>query len=175
VIALGAHLKNGVVKSCGCLKRDKLIEYSTKHGHARVGRLTRTFRIWRGMLSRCSNKNATDYQHYGGMNLRVCKRWQESYTNFLADMGECPSSGHSIGRIRNSVGYTKSNCTWQTRIEQARNRRSNKQLTLNGTTLLLVEWAEKLNVPRQTISARLRRGWSVQEALITPVGRRCPR
>jgi hypothetical protein len=53
---------------------------------------------------------------------------------------------------------------------QARNRRSNLFLTWHGETLCITDWASRLGINQQTLSARLTRGWSAEEALSTPVG-----
>ncbi len=47
-------------------------------------------------------------------------------------------------------------------------RSSRRYLTYNGQTLLLTEWAEQLGISRQRLADRIRRGWSVAEALGDP-------
>jgi AraC-like DNA-binding protein len=61
------------------------------------------------------------------------------------------------------------NCRWATRKQQHRNQRSNVWLTHNGRTLCVADWADKLGMSRSTLTMRLRRGWSVERALSTPV------
>ena len=89
--------------------------------HGRTG--TPTYRAWIGMRQRCHNPNAANYPDYGGRGIRVCERWLKSFENFLADMGEKPSSRHSIGRVNNDGDYTPENCCWQSVEEQLANRR----------------------------------------------------
>ena len=66
---------------------------------------------------------------------------------------------------RNDSALLKENCVWAPGKVQNRNRRSNRQLALNGRTQPLAAWAEELGIPYFTIHARLRRGWSVERAL----------
>lgn len=132
------------------------------HGLSR----TRIAKAWRGMIDRCSKPSRDDYQLYGGRGIKVCSRWKESLLNFLADMGHPPKE-HSIDRIDNDGNYEPSNCKWSTRAEQARNRRSSKNLSFNGKTQTQAEWAEDLGISQGTLHARLKAGWSLDRALTT--------
>ena len=78
------------------------------------------YNSWRAMKARCLNPNN---EHYGGRGIRVCKRWLNSFDNFLKDMGSRPSAKHSIERINNNGNYTPKNCCWTTQPEQLKNRR----------------------------------------------------
>jgi len=118
------------------------------------------------MLNRCRNQNDKDYPRYGGRGITVCERWNE-FANFLADMGECPK-GMTIDRAENAKGYEPGNCHWKTAKQQARNRRNNKLVTINGTTLTAAEWDEKSGFNRGTVARRVSRGWPEVE-LLKPV------
>lgn len=117
-----------------------------------------------GMRSRCKNKNNPAYKRYGAAGIDVCERWDE-FENFLRDMGNCPTDGHSIDRIDGNLGYFKENCRWATSKEQARNRSSQPRITFNGVTKTPVEWAEETGLHRKTIMRRIRRGASIHEVL----------
>lgn len=89
-----------------------------KHGKTGIPE----YKIWSGMKQRCYNKKQAKYNHYGGRGITVCKRWRESFTAFLEDMGPRPSPEHSIDRIKGHGNYTPKNCRWATRSEQRVNR-----------------------------------------------------
>jgi len=91
-----------------------------KHGH-RIGRGSRTYRSWQSMKARCTKADTKDYKNYGGRGIKFCKKWKQ-FAAFLADMGERPQ-GKTLDRINNNKGYSKLNCKWSTRLEQAKNRR----------------------------------------------------
>ena len=85
--------------------------------------LKQTHNIWRVMIQRCDDSNAQNYGRYGGRGITVCKRWRESFDNFLADMGLRPE-GLQIDRFPDINGnYEPGNCRWATLIEQRANRR----------------------------------------------------
>lgn len=169
-IVFGHNLKNGNTKSCGCLQREisqKMGFGNIKHGHSQNNR---TYRTWQHMKERCVNPHNKDYKDYGGRGITVCERWMK-FENFLEDMGEHPSFGYSLDRIKNKLGYYKENCRWVTPKQQARNRHNNLYITHNGKTQLLIEWSEKTEIPASIIIWRLKHGWSTKKALTTPVGK----
>lgn len=57
------------------------------------------------------------------------------------------------------------NCQWASPDQQSRNRRYCKYVTWNGKTQTIVEWAEELGMPSNTLVWRFRRGWSTERAL----------
>jgi predicted SprT family Zn-dependent metalloprotease len=84
---------------------------------------TSTFKIWIGILRRCSNKNFKAYKYYGGRGITICNRWLK-FENFLEDMGARPS-GLQIDRINNNGNYEPGNCRWVTAAVNHSNRNVN--------------------------------------------------
>jgi hypothetical protein len=95
----------------------------------------------------------------------MCARWKNSFENFLADMGPRPSDNHSIDRIDNDGGYKPSNCRWATRVQQARNKRSNVYINYKGKKRNVTEIARLLNIDPMMVHKRIRRGWSNNDLL----------
>lgn len=147
-------------QSCGCLVR-------TQRGRSK----TPEYRVWRGMLARCHDPKDISYSNYGARGIAVCDRWRNSFDLFLEDVGQrpaCNGKGHpefTLDRIDNSQGYEPGNVRWVTWEEQHNNRRSNKLITHEGRTQTLAKWAKETGIGRATISYRLKRGWSTEEAL----------
>ena len=165
---IGSYIIRGRTQSCGCLIRDINKQRATTHGYTRGDKITRTYRSHQDMINRCTNVKNKSYKDYGGRGIKVCFAWLESFENFLSDMGERPE-GMTLDRINVNGNYEPSNCRWATRKQQNRNRTNNHILTFNGQTLCISEWAEKLGFSHSTINQRLKRGWSVERALTTPV------
>lgn len=138
------------------------------HGASRVGMVTPDYRRWTSMKNRCLNANATEFPRYGGRGITVCERWCTSFASFLADMGPCPSPAHTLDRIDNDGPYSPENCRWATRSEQARNRRSNHVVSLEGGPRCVAQLAEETGIPANTLIARARAGRS-GAALVAPI------
>lgn len=114
-------LVSGDARSCGCLHKELI----TTHG----GTSGILFRVWEGMMARCYNTKQTFYSYYGGRGISVCDRWKNSPKAFAEDMGERPSSKHTLDRIDNDGDYTPENCRWATWNDQNRNKRGVKLTT----------------------------------------------
>ncbi len=144
---------------------------STRCGTCRgTHRMTGTteWMIWQSMIQRCHNPKAKSFQGYGSRGIRVCVRWRESFENFLADVGRRPSPEHSLDRICGDGNYDPSNVRWAMPEQQARNKRNNHVLVVDGVRATLAEWAERTGIGVTTIRERLRRGWSASRAVTTP-------
>lgn len=148
---------------------------STKLNQKRGGRTTHgrsdtpEYYAWSDMMTRCYNEKHKEFVNYGGRGIKVFDKWH-TFAGFFEDMGLRPSPTHSIDRFPNQDGgYEPCNCRWATKKEQARNRKTNRFLTFNGETKLLVEWSELLGIPFDVIFSRIKSGKSVEESLSTPV------
>jgi hypothetical protein len=157
-------LRHGVVKSCGCLKR----EMATTNGESVSRKVSPEYRAWQDMMQRTDNPKNKHYGDYGGRGIETCERWAE-FDNFLADMGRRPSAKYSIDRIDNNQGYSPSNCRWATRAEQNRNRRDNRLITYKGETKCIMDWAVEKGLKWSTLGGRLRRGEPIESALNRPL------
>lgn len=162
-------LKSGTTKSCGCLRRERFIKRNTVHGKSsRKGSRNRTYDSWCAMKTRCTNPDNPQWNDYGGRGITVCKRWRESFENFLADMGECPPR-LEIDRWPNNDGnYEPGNCRWATRKESSRNKRSNRIFTVRGIRACLIDLCTHFNCNYKRVITRLNRGWTIEHALFVP-------
>jgi hypothetical protein len=152
-VVYATRVRNGQVKSCGCMKGNR------RHGKA----YSSEHRIWRAMKDRCYNNKNKEFHRYGGRGISVCDRWQD-FKAFFADMGERPSTAHSIDRIDGEKGYCKENCRWATPTEQSRNRSSNRFIFFMGKVQCLSAWAKELGISDYTLRRKIKSSSSIEEA-----------
>ena len=81
---------------------------------------TPTYRSWEAMKARCNLPSNNRYKYYGAKGITYPAAW-ESFTGFLADMGERPE-GTTLDRIDTAKNYSKENCRWADIETQNRNR-----------------------------------------------------
>ena len=155
---LSGSLVNGATESCGC----KALDVRTTHGQT----YTPEYRVWKGIKMRCYYKKARYYPIYGGRGIKVCKRWLNSFENFISDMGQRPSEKHTIERLNNDGDYTPGNCVWGTTKQQDRNKRCNVKIKTPWGILTLVEAAEKADLPVHMLYSRRFRGWPASKLLL---------
>jgi len=158
-------LRCGHTRSCGCLKRERTGDMSRTHGRSQ----TPLYRVWRAMVTRCTNANAIGYLAYGAKGIRVSDRWR-SFENFLADMGERPSPRHSLDRIDPLGHYEPGNVRWATTVEQARNKATTQHIEHGGERRTIADWAGHLGLSVQAIKNRITRGWPIEKVLTAKAG-----
>jgi hypothetical protein len=126
-------LKSGNSQSCGCLRRERIIESVTRHGDGKKQQ-SKLYVTWANMLSRCYCATATGYKHYGGRGIYVCNEWRTDFIPFkewALSVGydyNKPASKQQIERIDNDGPYAPWNCKFADSFEQARNKRPRKML-----------------------------------------------
>jgi hypothetical protein len=153
-----SDMVQGSVKSCGCEHAKRIAKASTTHGMTN----TRTYSIWQAMRLRCNRIN----QDYSCRGITYDEHW-DSFENFYLDMGEVPE-GMSIDRINVNGNYTKDNCRWATREQQANNTRANIFIEWNGKRQTRSQWEKELNMKPTTLRSRIKAGWSLDRAM-TPL------
>ena len=158
------NLTGNRVKSCGCLKNEKLIERSTTHNQ----RHTNLYEVWKTMKQRCFNPNNQSYKNYGGRGIVVCDEWKTNFKSFYKwSMENGYKKGLTIDRIDNNKNYCPENCRWTDRITQANNSRWNKHIVIDGKDDTLANWLRFYNTNYDKYYRRIKKGLSEQEALTT--------
>lgn len=141
-----SSISGGGTKSCGCLLSETTIKKNHRHGLSNH----RVYRVWSGMVQRCRNPQNTDWHLYGGRGVSVCRRWEDSLTRFVADMG-LPTDGQSLDRIDPNGNYEPRNCRWSTPKEQANNQRKSIRIVRGDRHLTIRELAVEIGKPGGTV------------------------
>ncbi|MEQ2424387.1 hypothetical protein [Enterocloster hominis (ex Hitch et al. 2024)] len=149
----GVTLRNQSSTNCGCVKR--------KHGMEG----TKLYRLWSHMKERCDSPKFKSYKDYGGRGITYCEEWKE----FKAFMEWALQNGYqeemTLDRINVNGNYEPSNCRFISNLEQQRNKRNSRLVTINGDTKAVSEWAEISGLDRHTILYRLNNGMQGMDLL----------
>lgn len=166
LVVYGYNLKNGNTESCGCFKIEATKLANSTHRKSK----TRLYGVYCCILSRCYNVNDRRYLSYGGRGIYVCDRWlgKGGFENFLIDMGPRPTK-YSVERQDNDGSYSPENCVWADHKTQSNNKRTNTVFTYRGETLTVTQLCEKYELPVGRIFARLRIGFSIDDAITAPL------
>lgn len=150
-------LTSGLVKSCGCLKKDQDKINLTKYHKHKLSH-TKLWDTYYGMKSRCYDKTDKRYSDYGGRGIEICPEWLENFENFVSwSLENGFDDNLQIDRIDNDSGYSPQNCRWISIKENCRNRRSNVMIEYQGKMITLVELSEILNIPYKTAYSKYRK------------------
>lgn len=165
----GAHkvvtedaLRSGKTKSCGCFRRGRARGLNRTHGESGKFR-TPLYSTWSSMWERTTKPKR--WPSYVG--IVVCTEWRmfEAFRDYANQyLGERPP-GFSLDRIDNSLGYQPGNVQWAPAKHQARNRKSNTVVEVDGVRRCIAEWAEINSISSAVICARLKRGWDPKSAV----------
>lgn len=109
-----SQLSKGIIKSCGCLRKERSKATNTKHGMHD----SPIYKRWSGMKSRCNDLGNIIY---GGKGVKYDTRW-EIFENFYEDMNEGFEENLELDRIDVNGDYCKENCRWVTHNENNFNK-----------------------------------------------------
>lgn len=119
-------VKNGYTKSCGCIRKEKLIlnrACPDRHGLHKH----KLYAVYYAMLGRCDNPKSQRFKYYGGKGIDVCDDWRFSFEYFYEWAIESGyKHGLSIDRIDSDGDYTPRNCQWVTVSENTRRAHEGK-------------------------------------------------
>ena len=165
-ITSAKDLKRGTVQSCGCLRREVTSKRQKTHGSSE----TRLYYIWLTMKHRCETvKNGKAKRNYLDRGITVCKEWHDFAIFQKWALSNGYNDKYTIDRIDNNGNYCPENCRWADNYTQANNKRNNVWLTYNNKSQTIAQWAREIGMEYNTLDERIRKGWSVERALSTPV------
>lgn len=136
---------------------------------------TRFYRIWKGIIYRCNNKNNISFKNYGKNGIKVCDRWlkfinfkDDMYKDYIKYAKKFGEKNTTIDRINNNDNYKLSNCRWANWKIQGNNRKNTQFLIYKNKKKPLAQWAREFNISRHVLRIRiLKLKWPIKKALIT--------
>lgn len=141
-------LRAGITKSCGCIRSERIGNLNKSHQMCD----SPEYKSWSHAKQRVMNKNDKKYINYGGRGIKMCDRWFNSFENFYSDLGNKPSSKHTIGRIDVNGDYCPENCRWENHSQQARERTDNVYVFVDNEKMILKDACKKLNIKYKNAS-----------------------
>jgi len=161
-----SHLVDGTTQSCGCFRDALAKEQATTHGASKIPE----YQTWSAMIARCYNPKNTAFGNYGARGILVCEFLRASPVNLVLVIGRRPSMEMEIDRIDVNGGYTcgicaecltrgaSKNIRWVTVLQQARNKRNTRLVTINGVTKCASEWVGEVPYSRSAFYRRVKKG-----------------
>lgn len=149
---------SGNTSSCGCLKKDLLMQRNKKSAKINgdsINEYKRLYQIWCAMKNRCYNPSNINYNLYGGKGITICEEWKDWFIFKKWALSNGYTDELTIDRIDGNGNYCPMNCRWATYEEQANNVSRNKIIKYNGVEKTLSEWCKELHLDYDRIKARL--------------------
>lgn len=164
-VVLGNSLLRGKTQSCGCIRREQLVERNSSHNLS----TSRVYSIYQNMRERCYCATSPQYKHYGKRGISVCAEWLSDFQHFYDwAMANGYGEGLTLDRIDVDGNYDPLNCRWVTMKTQQNNRRNNRFITINGITKTLAQWADETGINYDTLFGRVSRGWPEADLFMEP-------
>jgi hypothetical protein len=133
-VAQLGHLRAGLVKSCGCLRRETARKHVTMMVSTHRMSSHPLYQTWYNMMHRCHDSRDARYKDYGARGVQVCPEWHD-VRGFVAyverELGPRPP-GMSLDRIDNNDGYRPGNIRWNTDAGQFENTDRRSRDLRNG-------------------------------------------
>ena len=151
------NLTGGKTQSCGCAQREAASDARRTHGLSQ----TRLYRVYKGIKSRCYNRNNSAFSRYGGRGIVMCDEWANDFASFYAwahangyeedaERFDC-----TIDRIDNDGPYAPGNCRWVTMERQNNNKFNSAFITVGSERRTVAEWAKTQGISAPTMYSRL--------------------
>ena len=168
IIGSISSVEHGKIKSCGCLKVRLIGEKSKTHGLSKHT----LYHIWGSIIARCEDEKNNRFHRYGGKGVKICEKWRNDFKAFYDWAIENGwRKGLQIDKdIKgNGLLYSPETCSVVTGKQNSNKRSNNRFETYKGITKTVAEWAEEKNINPFLIYKRLKRGWSIADAIETPL------
>ena len=119
--------------------------------------------IHREIINQCYVPTA--YNH--DKNIKVCEEWFDFMNFYNWAIENDFEVGKVLDRFNMSDNFTPTNCYFVQKSSKTKTKNKPLMITYQNETKPAIYWARKFGVGRNTLIRRIRRGWSVHNALTT--------
>ena len=169
---VGRSLTKGFTVSCGCYRNERVRETNSTHkatSAVATHEYAMAYKTYAGMMKRCYTKgNDLSAKHYRDRGIKVCDRWHV-FEAFYLDMYPKPEPRLTLERVDVNGDYSPANCIWADMQTQANNKTTSVFLEAFGRRQTGPQWAREFGIKYHTIRARMRLGWSIEDAISRPL------
>lgn len=127
---------------------------------------------WHGIRDRIFYEKNISYHNYGGRGIKMYELWQDDYERFKNDIineiGSKPFENYQLHRKDNNGNYEPGNLAWVSVKKNARDKRTNVFVTIDGITKIATDLANEYNLPYNVILRRIKNNLP-QDQLLAPV------
>ena len=122
------------VKSCGCITRER-VKWGKKNPSQKTHNKSpkwdhELYMTHYNMIKKCYDNKNKLYPKFGGVGIKVCDRWKDSFVDFVADVeaeiGPRPNNISFFTRIDASKDFESGNVRWLTSDQLAKEKRKPK-------------------------------------------------
>lgn len=110
---------------------------------------------WATQEQQANNKRSSHYLTHDGLTLTIAQ-WARKLDISEKVLGRRLSRGWPVEKALTTPTMPP-------------NRHNLTMLTYNGETMCIADWSRRLGIKQHTLAARLRKGWSIAEAINAPV------
>jgi hypothetical protein len=128
------------------------------------------FFAFHNMHRRCNAKKGKEYRNYTAKGIIVCPEWHDIHIFIEWALLNGWEKGLTLERKDSNKNYCPTNCIWATYLVQGRNTSKNVYIEAFGENKCIAEWCtdERCLVGSHSIVARIKRGWTTEEAISIP-------
>ena len=130
----GTSLRANRINSCGCCSKEATsVRNRSRSTHGLCNHYL--YKTFRGMIERCCNPKAINYDNYGGRGIKIHPSWKEPkgfITWIENNLGKRPE-GFTLDRVDPNGNYEPGNIRWSSVGDQNKNQRTRRRLHLLST------------------------------------------
>lgn len=161
------NLMSGYTMTCGCATKELISKSQITHGLSKHP----LYKVWCGMIDRCTKPNRANYVFYGAKGVKVCDIWMNDFVSFY-EWGIKNGYKNGLKLDKDIIGdgklYSPETCCFVTTAENNRYTSYNFKISYDGRIMVITDWASELGMSIAAIKKRISK-WGLEKAMTTPI------